>query len=260
MISILDYESMPEIDRFALHKMQLIVDNARRAYDAYEFHVIYHALYNYCTLDLSAFYLDILKDRLYTSPPQSVGRKSAQSVLHILLDTIVRLMAPILPFTSDEIRQYMPVKSGDKSSIHMTSLPQVNPAFKDEALAERWEFLLKIRGEVTKALEEARAKKLIGHPLGASVTVSAKGDAYDALQPYAAELRSFLIVSKASLVKNETLDGAFESDDIAGVFIRVEPAPGDKCERCWVHDTSVGAHSEHSTICRRCQEALATIG
>jgi len=254
-----DYESMPEIDRFALHKMQLIVDKARRAYDAYEFHVIYHALYNYCTLDLSAFYLDILKDRLYTSPPQSVGRKSAQSVLHILLDTIVRLMAPILPFTSDEIRQYMPVKNGDKSSIHMTSLPQVNPAFKDDALAERWEFLLKIRGEVTKALEEARAKKLIGHPLGASVTVSAKGDAYDALQPYAAELRSLLIVSKVSLVKNETLDGAFESDDIAGVFIRVEPAPGDKCERCWVHDTSVGAHSEHSTICRRCREALAAI-
>ena len=254
-----DYNSMPEIDRFALHKLQLIIDKSRKAYDAYEFHVIYHALYNYCTLDLSAFYLDILKDRLYTSPPQSVERKSAQTVLHNLLDAIARLMSPILPFTSDEIWRYMPSKNGEKSSIHMASLPDVNPDFIDDALAVRWEYLLKIRGEATKALEEARAHKLIGHPLDASVIISAKGDAYDALQPYADELRSLLIVSKTTLVEDETVGGGSESSGLQDVRFGVEPAPGAKCERCWVHDTTVGANAEQSTICERCQDALARI-
>ncbi len=257
---VVDYSSMPEIDRFALHKLQLIVEKTLAAYESYEFHVIYHTLYNYCTLDLSALYLDILKDRLYTSTPQSVERKSAQSVLHIVLDTIARLMAPILPFTSDEIWQYMPQKSGRESSIHLAALPEINPAFKDDALFQRWEFLLKIRSEVTKALEEARAKKLIGHALDAAVTISAKGDMYDALKPYADKLRSLLIVSQAVLVKDEALEGALKSEEIEGMLIRVEPAPGRKCERCWVHDTSVGIHPEQTTICDRCRDALARMG
>ncbi len=254
------YESMLEVDRFALHKLQLLAEKARKAYDTYEFHVIYHALYNYCTLDLSAFYLDILKDRLYTSPPQSVARRSAQSVLHIILDTIARLMAPILPFTSDEIWQYMPVRSGKESNIHLSRLPEVNPSFKDEALAGRWEFLLKVRGEVTRALEEARAQKLIGHPLDAAVTISAQGAAFDALEPLAADLRSLLIVSKAELVRGEALNGAFRGIEIEDLLIKVAPAPGDKCERCWVHETSVGNDSEQPTICHRCRDALTQIG
>ena len=252
------YDSMPEIDKYAMHKLQLIVEKAVSAYEKYEFHVIYHALYNYCTLDLSALYLDILKDRLYTSPPQSTERRSAQTVLHIVLETIARLMAPVLPFTADEIWQYMPAQNGRESSIHLVSFPEINPAFKDDALFKRWEFLLKIRGEATKALEEARSKKLIGHPLDASVTISAKGELYDTLLPYADELRSLLIVSRASLV-DESLEDALESEEIKGVAIRVEPAPGGKCERCWVHDTSVGSNSEHATICGRCQDALARI-
>jgi isoleucyl-tRNA synthetase len=254
------YESMLEIDRFVLHKLQLLVEKARKAYDAYEFHVIYHALYNYCTLDLSAFYLDILKDRLYTSPPQSLARRSAQSVLHIVLDTIARLMAPILPFTSDEIWQYMPVRSGKESNIHLSLLPEVNPSYKDETLAVRWEFLLKVRGEATRALEAARAQKLIGHPLDAAVTISAKGAAFDTLEPLAADLRSLLIVSKAALVRDELLDGAFSGIEIEDLQIKVEPAPGDKCERCWVHDTTVGKNGEQPSICKRCQDALAKIG
>jgi isoleucyl-tRNA synthetase len=178
-------------------------------------------------------------------------------VLHIVLETIARLMAPILPFTADEIWQYMPAASGRESSIHLASFPEITSAFKDDALYKRWEFLLKIRGEATKALEEARSKKLIGHPLDASVTISAKEEIYNALLPYADELRSLLIVSRATLLKDEFLDGALESDEIKGVRIRVEPAPGEKCERCWVHDTSVGTNSEQATICERCQDALA---
>jgi len=253
------YESMPEIDRFALHKLQELIEKGRKAYDTYEFHVIYHALFNYCTLDLSAFYLDILKDRLYTSPPQSVARKSAQTVLHMILDAMARLMAPILPFTSDEIWQYMPTRGSKESNIHLALLPEVKAEFKDDDLADRWEFMLKIRGEVTKALEAARGQKLIGHPLDAAVTISVTGDAYDKLQSFAADLRSLLIVSQASLVMDDASENAFRSDDVEGLFIGVIPAPGDKCERCWVHDTTVGSLSEQPTICQRCKDALDQI-
>ena len=253
------YDAMPEIDRYALHKLQLMIDKARKAYGAYEFHLIYHALFNYCTLDLSAFYLDILKDRLYTSPPDSVGRRSAQTVLHIQAETIARLMAPILPFTADEIWQYMPSQNGARSSIHFALLPEVNPAFVDDDLAARWEYLLNIRGEVTKKLEEARAQKLIGHPLDASVTISAGGDVYEALQPYAGELRSILIVSQATLVKDDAVKGASENNNGEGVRIQVKAAAGEKCERCWVHETSVGSNKEQPTVCQRCQDALAQI-
>ena len=250
------YESMPEIDRFALHKLQLLIEKGRKAYEAYEFHVIYHALYNYCTLDLSAFYLDILKDRLYTSPPQSTARKSAQTVLYATVDAIARLMAPILPFTSDEIWQFMPSGDGRTRSIHLALLPEATAEWTDDALAKRWEYLLKVRGEVTKALESARAEKRIGHPLDAAVTLSAGGELYDALEPFADDLRSLLIVSQASLVRDQALDTAFRSEEPGGLAIQVTSASGEKCERCWVHDTTVGSYNEQPTICHRCKDAL----
>jgi isoleucyl-tRNA synthetase len=165
-------------------------------------------------------------------------------------------MAPILPFTSDEIWQFMPPGDGRNHSIHLVLLPEVSAELKDDVLAKRWEYLLKVRGEVTKALETARAQKLIGHPLDAAVTVSAKGEAYDKLLPFATDLRSLLIVSQASLVKDEPMPGAFRSEDLEGLLIGVTRAAGDKCERCWVHDTTVGSYSEQPTICHRCKDAL----
>ena len=149
------------------------VEKARRAYDGYEFHLVYHALHNFCAVDLSALYLDILKDRLYTSPAASRERRSAQTVLHALLDALARLMAPILSFTAEEIWQHMPAAPGKAASIHLALLPAVDAALVDADLAERWELLLRVRGEVTKALEEARAKKEIGHALDAAVTIAA---------------------------------------------------------------------------------------
>lgn len=251
------YEDMPEIDRFALHKLQRLVRKTLAAYDAYEYHIVYHALYNYCTLDLSAFYLDILKDRLYTSPPKSAARKSAQSVMHILLDALARLMAPILPFTSEEVWQHMPDRSDKESSVHLASLPEVNSQWEDENLSQRWGKILNVRTDVTRAMEEARAAKKIGHPLDAAVTISVKEEYYDALQPYADDLRFIFIVSKVRLLKNEKIDGGYESENIEGLSIQIEAAPGEKCERCWVHETTVGADNEHPTLCIRCQKALA---
>jgi isoleucyl-tRNA synthetase len=248
--------AMLEIDRFTLHKLQLLVEKARRAYDQYEYHIIYHALHNFCTLDLSALYLDILKDRLYTSPPRSVERRSAQTVLYTLLDVLSRLIAPILPMTAEEIWRHMPAVPNRAASVHFTLLPTPDPGWMDPALAERWEGLLRVRSEVTKALEEARSKKLIGHALDASVTLSADGALYEALTPYAAELRSLFIASEAVLLKETPLPGAFESAEVKGLMIRVGPAAGKKCERCWVYDTTVGAYTEHPTICGRCRSAL----
>jgi isoleucyl-tRNA synthetase len=252
-----EYKEMFDIDRFALHTLNQLVVKSRKAYEAYEFHFIYHALYNYCTLDLSAFYLDILKDRLYTSAPQSKARRSAQTVLHVIVDTIARLMAPILPFTSDEIWRYMPEHSGKDASIHLASLPDVNHEWQDESLAERWNLLLQVRGEVTKALEEARAQKRIGHPLDAAVTISANDDLFAALGPFEGDLRALLIVSKALLVKAEKIELAFKSSEIEGLEILVQPAEGEKCERCWVYDTTVGSDDQQPTICNRCRQALA---
>jgi len=232
------------------------VEKARRAYDLYEYHTIYHALHNFCAIDLSALYLDILKDRLYTSPAGSLERRSAQTVLTALLDALARIMAPILPITAEEVWRHMPAAPGKAASIHMALLPSPDAALMDAGLAERWERLLQVRGEVTKALEEARVKKLIGHALDAAVTLSAGGELYEALAPHAAELRSLFIVSAAELLKDAALEGAVESAEVKGLRIRVEPAAGPKCERCWVHETSVGASAEHPGICARCRTAL----
>jgi len=250
------YESMLDIDKFALHRLQELIEKTRKAYDSYEFHIIYHALYNFCTLDLSAFYLDILKDRLYTSPPDSFDRRSAQTTLSILLDAIVRIMAPILSFTAEEIWQHMSDYTGKEKSVHLASLPEVTAEWKNEPLAARWNGLLQARGEVTKAIEEARNKKLVGHSLDAAVTLSVDDSLYETLQPFAEDLRSIFITSKALLVMGEKLEGAYVSPVIEGLSIQVEPATEEKCERCWVHDESVGTIPERPTICNRCQGAL----
>ncbi len=250
------YGEMSEIDRLALHKLQLLVKKNLEAYERFEFHTIYHALFNYCTLDLSAFYLDILKDRLYTLPPDHVKRRSSQTVMHIVLDTMVRLMAPILAFTAEEIWQYMPETKGKKSSVHMESLPRVNEAYIDDELSAKWQKILDVRGEATKALEKARADKLIGHPLDASISIFAPEDLAKTLQPYEDQLREILIVSEAGLVSGEAPEGAYASEEVEGLYIAVSRAPGEKCQRCWVYDTSVGHDPEHPQICGRCRESL----
>jgi isoleucyl-tRNA synthetase len=248
---------MPELDRFTLHRLQLLVEKARRAYDLYEYHTIFHALHNFCAVDLSAFYLDILKDRLYTSPAKSIERRSAQTVLHALTDALCRLMAPILPVTAEEIWQHMPAAADKAVSVHMARLPAPQAEWLDAELAERWEQLLAVRGEVTKALEAARAQKLIGHALDAAVTLSADAELCGRLARYAPDLRSLFIVSAAELAPDAPMEGAFESAEIKGLKVRVQPAAGEKCQRCWVYETTVGQNPEHPTICGRCARALA---
>ncbi|MGD9251333.1 MAG: isoleucine--tRNA ligase, partial [Desulfobacterales bacterium] len=196
----LDYRKLTDLDRFTLHRLQSLVERAQKAYANFEFHLIYHDLHNFCALDLSAFYLDILKDRLYTSAPASPVRRGAQTVIHIVLDTLARLMAPILAFTAEEVWQYMPARPDKPASVHAAAMPTVRAEWQDEALADKWRHLLAVRGEVTKALEAARTGKLIGHPLDAAVTLSLPSPYAEILSAYQDSLDKLFIVSRVELV------------------------------------------------------------
>jgi isoleucyl-tRNA synthetase len=176
--------------------------------------------------------------------------------MYTILDTLARLMAPILAFTAEEIWKFMPDRIKDSGSVHLTSLPVVREEWMNEQMAQKWRHLIKVRGEVTRALEEARIKKIIGHSLDASVIIYADNDLYDLLEPYKDDLKTILIVSEASLIKGEMPDATFKSVDIEGLLIQVIPASGEKCERCWIRDISVGTDSKQPTICSRCRNAL----
>jgi len=252
------YPDMRPIDRYALHSLQGLIDRARKAYETYEFHVIYHALFNYCTLDLSAFYLDILKDRLYTSPPADPARRSAQTALYRIADALARLMAPIMVFTAEEIWRYLPA-ADRQESIHLSQLPEVDESLRDDSLARQWRAIKQVRGEVTRALEAARSQKRIGHSLDAAVTLGLSEEYYEQLAPYENELHSIFIVSQA-LLQRGMLDGADPATETEGITVRVAPASGDKCNRCWVYDTTVGEHADHPTICGRCYGSLEAMG
>ncbi|RJQ81940.1 MAG: isoleucine--tRNA ligase [Desulfobacteraceae bacterium] len=253
------YDRMLPIDRYALHSLQELIARARKAYETFDFHVIYHGLYNYCTLDLSAFYLDILKDRLYTSATAAPERRSAQTALYHIASSLARLMAPIMAFTAEEIWRYLPGGAGKPASIHLSSLPEVNPQWQDGELAEQWQIIKLVRSEVTKTLEEARAQKRIGHSLEAVVTLGLDDPLYARLAPYAGELRSIFIVSEVHIQKGE-IEGGTRGTEASGITVRVAPASSEKCERCWVHDPAVGTHPDHAKICDRCYAALRTMG
>ncbi len=272
---------MMELDRVALQQLQDVIEKIRKAYERFEFHRVYHAIHNYCVVDLSAFYLDILKDRLYTSPKESHARRSAQTALHRILTSILKLMAPVLSFTAEEAWGHLPHR--DSPSIHLESFPEVDSSCRDEALGARWEKILALRGEVTRVLEEARRAKTIGHPLDAVVRLSFSPDLMASLGIGEGDrdlLRSVFIVSgvefaspaprksmtitemSGSIVSGVApgdLENGVESTEIPGLGIQVAPSPHPRCERCWMHEESVGksASPDHLTICERCEKALS---
>ena len=252
------YGQMEELDQWALHQLQGLTERIQNAYENFDFHLVYHHLHNFCVLDLSSFYLDIIKDRLYTSPQTSIQRRSAQFAMNELLETLVRLMAPILAFTSDEIWQYM--GGEDRSpSVHADLFIPLKKEFLNPDLAERWDEILSVRKEVTKALELGRKEKIIGHPLDAAVTLGVAPELYEKLKRYADQLRSIFIVSFVKLIDIEEVEGGIESETVPGLKVVVAPSTDPKCERCWMHDDTVGDDDEHPTICKRCRNILDII-
>jgi len=253
-------EQLDEIDRWMLERTADIVKRCREWYAAYEFHRVYHAIHDYCVVDLSAFYYDVLKDRLYTKSPNSRSRRSAQTAVWKITSALVRLAAPILVFTAEELWKYLPKASGEPGSVHIALFPQEAdlhsgiPAGK----ASTWELLGKVRGEVLKTLETARnEKKLINSGLEAKVLLNADLELKAKLKHYLPVLPALFIVSQVDFISAGT--GDFRSEAVPGLEVTVQRADGKKCERCWNYSTRVGENPRYPTICERCSEAIAEI-
>ena len=250
------YSEMHSIDRHALRQMTALAAEITGWYDEFAFHKIYQRIMQYCAVDLSAVYFDILKDRLYTSAPRSQARRSAQTAIWKIGEGLARLLAPIMTFTCDEVWQYLPATAGQAESVHLTSFPNASELLgsagkgEDKAEQDDWAALLQVREEVLKALEVERTNKVIGGGLEAQVKLSAPDPLYSVLQRHEGDLRYLWIVSATRLEKAASPNGG------TGITVQVSKADGLKCERCWNYSTHVGEDSAYPTVCERCSAAL----
>ena len=241
-------EELLEIDAWALAELDAVIAKVRHAYDAYEFHTVYHALYQYATVTLSARYFDIIKDRLYTFAPKHAARRSAQTVLYRTADSLARLLAPLLVFTADEIWESLPHHERQNGTVHTEVFPEAT-ASNRQGLREEWEQLFAIRDQVLATLETARTAKQIGSSLEARVELIASGGTLELLSKHAADLRYLFIVSQVDL------KSAAEKE----IQIKIHAADGKKCERCWNYSTRVGESERYPNVCERCLAALEEI-
>jgi len=243
---------LQEIDKWALHRLHLLKEKVKKAYENYEFHTVYHAVTNFCITDMSAVYLDILKDRLYCSAPAETLRRTAQTTLYIILRDVVRLLAPILSFTAEEVWGFLPGKKED--SVHLSRFPSPDPEFKNRDIADRWDTVLAVRDVVLKNLEEARAAKVIGNSLEAVVILEVPEKLYQRLQPYTGQLADIFIVSCADLKVQDGPDDVSPDSAVERMTVSVARAQGNKCDRCWKYFTDTTGTD--TGVCSRCGEAL----
>jgi isoleucyl-tRNA synthetase len=255
------FEELQPIDQYMLRQAVEVSADVQRSYEEFAFHKIYHRINNFCGVELSAFYFDVLKDRLYTSAPKSVSRRAAQTAIWRIGEALVRLLAPIMSFTCEEVWQYLPAVAGRLESVHLTTFPEVADILgtddaataADPKTAEDWKTVRAVRESVLKALEEARNQKLIGANLQAQVTLTAVDPVFSVLERFKNDLRYFFIVSDVELKK-----GAGNGD--SPFAVQVSKAAGAKCERCWNFSTHVGEDKTYPTVCERCSAVLKEIG
>ena len=257
----IDYKEMEELDRWAMHQFELFKRRAIKAYEDFDFFVVYQGLSQFCRVTMSSLYLDIIKDRLYTSPPKSIQRKAAQTVLYDILTSMLKLAVPVLSFTAAEAWEHLP-GSGDReprrNNVFLQEFPQEIPGAIDPELDKKWKRLLEVRSEITKALEGARRDKIIGHPLEASVMVKATGSLAEFLADKWDTLKMISIVSE--LQQTDDLgEDAYVSEVVPELQVSVLPAAGGKCERCWLRSETVGDASEHPELCSRCTSVVSQL-
>jgi isoleucyl-tRNA synthetase len=235
-----DYPMMLEIDKWILLRLHRLIERVTKAYDNFEFHIVYHKLYDFCVNDLSAYYLDMSKDRLYCGKKDSLERRSAQTAIEEILLTLIKLMAPILSFTAEDILHYVPSPTYAEKSVFLMDMPGVNKEYLDKKLEEKWEKILELKEEVYREVEALRAKKEISASLEALVEIGTKG------REWTKEIESLLpmvmIVSQVKLVDGDK--------------VVVKRAAGKKCVRCWMWKESVGKDKEHPTLCERCASVV----
>ena len=249
-----EFKDMLELDRWALMHMQLLKKEVSAAYESYDFHVLYHAIHNFCSVEMSSYYLDILKDRLYAYKADSFERRSAQTAMYEIMLDLVVMIAPVLSFTMEEVWQFMKKPASMPESVFMMPWPECKEEYIDEALESKWDNFIEIRSEITRVLEGARRAKTIGHSLDAKVELHATGEALAILRSVEGDLATLLIVSQAKLV--EGLAGGVEATGREDLKVTVQAAEGEKCERCWIYSNTVGKDAEHPTVCARCAAAL----
>ena len=246
------YARLDEVDRFVLDRLAHLIDRVRRAYEEYQFHTVFHAVHNFCAVDLSALYLDVIKDRLYTSAPTDPRRRAAQTTCYDIFRALARMMAPILTFTSEEAWRYVPGARAE--SVHLERFPEVPVEWLDDTLDAEWSRLLEVRREIAKALETARAQGLIGSGLEAAVTIAAAPeDLPELLRRKRDLLPTLLIVSQVGFDRPASKPAVVhESQEIPGLVIGIDRARGRKCERCWMWTERVGESAAHPGLCERC--------
>ena len=245
-----NYEEMLEIDKWALLRLYQLVKNCTQNYEDFNFHMVYHDINQFCVSDMSNFYLDIIKDRLYTSKPDSVERKSAQTAMYIILDSLVKMLAPMICYTTEEIWSYMPHKKDENTeSVMLNYWPEVGAEYENHELEEKWNHILELKEMVAKELEVARSEKIIGHSLNAKVTLLADEKEYAFLKENQEQLETVFIVSALQIEQKP-------AEQTEKLVVKVEVAEGEKCERCWKYSTTVGEDKENPTICHRCSSAI----
>jgi isoleucyl-tRNA synthetase len=251
----LPFEKLEALDQYMLRQTWKLAQSVRNCYDEFAFHKIYHAVNDFCVVDLSAFYFDVLKDRLYTYAPNSPGRRSAQTAMWRILEAMVRLLAPILSFTCEEVWQFLPKSDGRVESVHLATFPAATDIVGASTGSENnpeqneWTVLRSVRDEVLKALEEARARKEIGTGLEAQVTLTAADPAYSVLARHADSLRYLFIVSSVHLAQGS-------GNGAGSLQVSIKKADGTKCDRCWNYSIHVGEDKNYPTVCERCSAVL----
>lgn len=254
------YEDLIVLDQWALMRLDKLLEKVRAGYEAYQFHTVYHAIHQFCIVDMSSYYLDIIKDRLYCEEKDSFARRSAQTAMYQILDTMVRMVAPILAFTSDEIWQFMPHdKSADPRHVLYNEIPMPNPKYRfSKEQEEEWETLHLLRDDVNKALEEARNAKLVGKSLDAEVTLYFTPEGFERFQIIKDQhFTADFIVSKVNILEG---DGeGYRGENFPGVTISIAPAKDEKCDRCWIHDDEIGQDQEHPSLCPRCARVVKSM-
>lgn len=253
---MVDYDKLQSIDKYALMKLDQLLKVCRDAYEVYEYHIVFHAIHNFCVVDMSNFYFDVLKDRLYTECPGSVSRRAAQSIIYKILDALVLLLTPILAFTCDEIWKAMPHdKSRDPESPLFTEIPKPGYIAADADFMSQWEKIHAVRDDVLKGLELARNQKVIGKSLEAKILLGAQGELFDFLMEIRDSLAEIFIVSAV-----EVTDARYDfKGEVDGLSIAVAKADGEKCERCWTYSSTVGTDNTHSTLCSRCAHVMGEL-
>ncbi|WP_027414516.1 isoleucine--tRNA ligase [Aneurinibacillus terranovensis] len=246
------FEQLEELDRYMMIKMQHVIDKVRKAYNEYQFHTVYHTIHNFCTIDLSSFYLDISKDRLYADATKSAARRSAQTVMYTILSDLVRLVSPIVPHTADEVWQYVPGRQAE--SVQLVDMPESKQDYFNAGLEAKWDALVEIRDEVLKALEEARREKVIGQSLAAALDLYPTKETEATLQN-CDNLEELFIVSHVTM-HTPSEQAPADAVQLEGLAVKVTPAEGEKCERCWIITLEVGKDKEHPTLCSRCASVI----